>query len=89
MEEWNGTSGGGDVMEGWMGWWSQRVAAAWRVGLFGMDGLGFGSCWTIGGGDSAMRWNLFRGRWCLAVFGVCWRFNVFCVLGVLRAERCI
>ena len=88
MEEWNGTSGG-DVTGGWVGWWSQRVAAARWVGLFGMDGLGFGSCWTIGDGDSAMTRN-FSGADGAWPFSVCAGVSkVFCVPGVLHAEQCI
>ena len=32
--------------------WSRQIAAARWTGLFGMDGLGSGSYWAIGGGDA-------------------------------------
>ena len=54
------------------------------IGLFGMDGLGSGSCWVIGDGDAPVGEILIGGddwrQWCLAVFGVCRRFlGVMCV----------
>ena len=64
------------------------MAAAHFIGLFGMDGLGFRSCWMIVDGDSASRWHFGRGQWfALVVLGHFW-----CVLafsGVLCAERAL
>ena len=51
------------------------MAAAWWIGLFGMDGLGFfGSFWVIGDWDTPVGGILIGADdwrwWCLAVFGV-------------------